>query len=595
MGYKRNNVRIKKPINIYNGLGWLVFAVTAVFVFFYLIPRKGVDFTDEGYLLYEAMSFASGYPFDPIAAQAPAFVINGFLMDMGVTNYLHLRYAYYLLIILSMYVLLSGFDIAKKNNYLIPIGISFGLLTTFVSLISYQNAPLLFLLISLGFVFRAIDNNVQTNSKIMAIFSGIFLALSCIVNVTLLPAACLCCLLLFIASTEKKIILISTSVFLICTVLFFSWYLSKIGLEAFLQPPGGHGFDFNRIKLFFAFSIQWPLFFAVIFIPLKVLSLIMKKKQAVIISIIKIFQLICMPLLCFIFLMIISQQALKTEYVFFPKKLFTLLQNYFYWIGVLQYEILFNIIAIFGWAILSLSLLAMNSISKSNKRILSCILSCYIYWFFQMFFSLMQMPLTPIFYTGVMISLGFVLWHNTYFNDNYNKSKPFIISMSVSAVFALSVCLIFSLYWNQSGWTSIFAKKEKLDLPMVSGIMETPERKRTLTKLNAAYQANKCSERVLITLENTPLLHYFFQQPAPLGLSYIRPAYIYPEEKILNILKSRQKWCVFYSRNYGEGGEATEKKTKPLLDFIKKNSLNIIKIQTGESIHSYDDFVLFMN
>src|SRR6476661_7542946 len=78
------------------GWTWLV-GITAFLVFF-VLPRKGVEFSDEGWVLSASLGAAHGWHLDPVVPQAPMWAVNSLLMSAGIESYIAMRWLFYGLI-----------------------------------------------------------------------------------------------------------------------------------------------------------------------------------------------------------------------------------------------------------------------------------------------------------------------------------------------------------------------------------------------------------------------------------------------------------------------------------------------------------------
>src|ERR1700728_1617956 len=86
--------------------GWVWLAAVAIFLAFFLLPRKGVEFSDEGWVLSASLAPVRGWHLNMVTPQAPLWALNSLLMASGVESYLGLRWAFYALISTSLAVVL---------------------------------------------------------------------------------------------------------------------------------------------------------------------------------------------------------------------------------------------------------------------------------------------------------------------------------------------------------------------------------------------------------------------------------------------------------------------------------------------------------
>lgn len=574
-------------------LGWLVLLAVTIFVFSYMLPRKGVGFADEGWFLSAALFAAEGLELDTLIPPAPHYLVNATLMSIGIQNYLHLRYAYYLFIALSMYLFLTGLRRGQNGCYVVPVGIAFGLLTSFQSLISYKTAPVLFLLMALGLIFRCLDTqHSRWISVLLSCLAGFFLGLSSFVNFTIFPAAVLCCTVIWLSHRSNKIVLIMVSVFLTTFALFAGWYLSKIGLTEFLRPLGGHVIVWRRIFSILEYAAVWPVFCVCLFGTILIGKYFFPRHWHWFKTISDILRILLPPLVSLLFLMLIIGRLFDYNIYFFDNPMFK-------YIGDKLTEAdgrlvrLARLIAFFGWAMLSLVLVAGVRKTTTFNRVALCAFIISTYWINQAFFSGHSYFESSIVYAGPMLALVIYFVHHTFSVKDTRWPMTFAISIILTVCFGISSCALYSIYYNHSNYIPIYVEKRELFIPRLEGIMETPERAHTLEQLTKVYERFDCHNKIFITAQNTPLLHYIFDKKAPRGIGYIRPITIYPEKRIFEELNSKGDWCVFYSKNYNEQ-RGEERKLKTLLEYLAENSKKIIRLREGPPRHKHDDFVIYI-
>jgi hypothetical protein len=248
--------------------------------------------------------------------------------------------------------------------------------------------------------------------------------------------------------------------------------------------------------------------------------------------------------------------------------------------------------AFFGWAMLALAVVAGVRKTITADRAALCALIISVQWVNQSFFSLHSHLESSITYAGPMLALAFFLFDHV--SGLVNKSQPIARALSIwlAIGFGIASCSLYSFHYNHSGYVPIYVDKRLVSVPSLKGIMETPERSDTLEQLVEAYERLDCENKIFITAQSTPLLNYLFNKKSPRDLGYIRPAFIYPEERIFEELNSGSDWCVFYSENFNEqrGG----RKMKALLGYLAENSERIIPLREGPPRHKHDDFVIYI-
>jgi len=129
---------------------------TLVLAFLMLVvaPGRGAGWmVDDGLFLANAWNFIHGFGLDGMLPQQPVYLVNALFMQLGMTEILHQRFAYYALWIMGAWVFFSGLDYQVYELFqLLP---------------HYVLAFLLFLLGEFFFLLQLVVTFIVLDSKVL--------------------------------------------------------------------------------------------------------------------------------------------------------------------------------------------------------------------------------------------------------------------------------------------------------------------------------------------------------------------------------------------------------------------------------------------
>ncbi len=568
--------------------GWVLFLASAAFVVFWLAPRKGVDFADEGWYLQAAFFAATGQGFDSLLPQAPFYLVNAALMRLGLWGYLDQRLAYYALAALSLSCLGAGLSRHDRSGFAVPLGAAAGLFCALTSIISYENGPVLFASLALGLAMLA-GTAARTWLRLpLAILAGAALALAAFVNFTALPAAVCCAGAFFLASGATAASAAAAS---FCA--FFGagacWYLRAIGLAEFFRPPSEtHGFFWAKLPGMLAFAGQW----GAVFVPVFFLAWIIGRRRpgfaAFSLTLLRIMTLgTCLTFAALMLRRIgLAPGLFDAAAVFSPARLIGLS-----WIGELPDLLQFQLVLFLGFALTWLALAGTFEKTRGYALFAAVTACIWAFWLIQTFLSGSAVSLRS-FFAGPLIaaSLARIAAFERSRAPGANRRGRGIVF--VSALAALGCCLMYAVSYTHPGATVPYGEKVALSAPKLAGIMEDPERAALLDELMAVYEEQGCRDKTVFVFRFANLLHYLFEKKAPLDLSYILPSRRYPGERMLEALRTSPGWCVFVTKNnmFDPGWE----KTGPVIEMLETRSETVIRLGETPKRHLYDDFTAYV-
>ncbi len=567
--------------------GWLVFAAAAIFAVFWLAPRKGVDFADEGWYLQAAQAFVHGQGFDSLLPQAPFYVVNAAFMRLGLEGYLDQRLLYFGLIALCLFPVSAGLSKDRGAGFPAPLAMAAGLFTALTSILSYENGPVIFGAAALGLRFLADGARRPGARTILAVLAGMSLSLAAFLNFTTLPAV-LCCAAAFFIAKDKKNAFTALAAFVLIFGALAAWYLSAIGLEEFFRLPSeSHGFKFAKLPGLLAYVLQWPLFFCALF---AVFWGIFRRRrdfsQAR-----ALFVRILTPLVCLLFFLFMARRIGLFDLASPLVSLFAIPKAAgFSWIGALPDLLQFQLVLFLAFALASLALAGGLEKTRDCAVYTGAVLCIGAFWLVQVFFS-ESVPSLRAFFAGPLLAAALPRLRSLSLSGARDSGFA-DISTFISGLLVVACCLMYAVSYTHPGAGVPGEERIALGVERLEGIYETPERADLLTRLAEAYEENGCADKIFFTFKFSNLLHYLFDKKAPQGLSYILPVRRYPEARMMRALESGEKWCVFVTKN--NELDASWDKTAPLIAYLEEKSSRIVHLGHSPKRHLYDDFVLYV-
>ncbi len=583
-----------------NLAGWAVFLAVAGYVFLFLLPAKGTDFTDEGWYLQASLAAATGKGYDSLLPQSPFYLVNTFFIHIGLGSYLHLRYAYHAVILACMALLARGLEGRRPLAYPTSLGLAVCLLATLTSLLSYENSPLLFGLAGIGLYFTSREEGERRHAAALRLLAGASLGLACFINPTTLPVAALLLAGAFLAdrtagAAPRLPLLPAVGTAVVFSGLF-GWYLGRIGLAAFLTMPATYGVRLEKILSVLEYTLQWPILLGVFFGALRGVRGLSRfwprtgRRNGE-----RLEERLTWWLLALLTLCLAAFMAALAGYGTGK----TLAASAFRaagmlglsWIGRTPELLSFQLMIFFGFGFLTLALLGCSRAHTAFPRALAAAGGIVLYWCNQEILSAAVVSLKT-FFAGPLFFTAFFLLHSRARQADGNRAGIRVIVVFACALTVTACALFTSVNFSHPGHISPLGAKAAANLPRLEGLRDTPERAELLQKLAAAYETYGCADKTLITFQKTSLLGYLFDRKLPDGLSYIWPHFRFPEARLREEIESGKPWCVFVSKN-GENDE-NWLRTKPFLDYLAARSQHVEIIRAEGGADPANPFVLYV-
>jgi hypothetical protein len=197
-----------------------------------------------------------------------------------------------------------------------------------------------------------------------------------------------------------------------------------------------------------------------------------------------------------------------------------------------------------------------------------------------------------------MLAIAFLLFYARYDEHSGASSYGKWISATITGCLGLIICagLIYQFNYSFNGSPG-YAKKEKIDVPKLNGLMDVPQRKEMIEEMFSIYGENNCQSKSFISLALTPLMYYLFDREAPGNGSHIHPSINWPEQEMVSLLSEKREWCVYWNSNYSD---MDQKKVEQLQSYLADNSTIIRRVGGHNEAYSnyfkepYSEFIVYI-
>ncbi|MEI6066002.1 MAG: hypothetical protein WCP96_01575 [Methylococcaceae bacterium] len=554
---------------------------SVAFVFLVLMlgvaPGRGAGWVvDDGLFLSSAFNAANGFGLDKMLPQEPGiYLFNALLIKLGMVEYLHFRYVYYILNLLSSAVFFLGLDHRRFRSPAVPVAIFTSLLVAFSSILVSD----FFFLLGAGCYFFAIDAPQRKRATLLAL-SGILFAVTGFMHAAFVIAmSVLIGFALLIDKSLRKSLL--WPCFILGTLLIWGGYIYCIGVDNLLVTPAGHDASAGHLLLNVG-RILWT-YLVVVLAYLLTVRLFKKRGQEKFAA-----AQFLLSVLVTVFYGIEFYGAQFASYysdkvvpwLGLDAHVFRVLHNDLRQVvhvpGAIYYLLLF---AIFCWLGEGWSAIDRNQRLGNKKNspaptyLLSGVSNIYVTTL-KLFTSLdwnslngkltlaaiglsllvsgyatgsaSSLAICMSAFSGPAIGLVIIFWASPNRQISHFTALLLTVWIGIFVLFALTI--------NLPTFEPIFTRNRIMleDTPL-KGILVQPRYARSVVQLREEYKANKCQELTLIALEYIPTVYYLLQHSAPNSIGVVRPGVYFPEDRIRTLLNLQGGWCVI---------DATTKDTK---------------------------------
>lgn len=513
--------------------------------------RGAVWLQDDGLFLRMAWDAAHGYGFDQMLPQSPSYLFHAMLMRLGMTEYLHFRYANYVVILFSTSLFFTGLSRGGQRNARVPIAILASLL---VSLNSVQNPNSLsqaFFLSGLGLYFHAKHTQDRTLNGLLLLLVGLVFGLASFMHAAVAIAMFLLVLLILTVdrSSRRSPML---PAFLISVAMLWWWYVQKISLNVLLAHPAGH--DVGIGQLVSRIGLLLIFYFKAIFLYIALNYYYRKQPEPLRKSrdfLDRTFTVVCL-LSLLIFLagsgmrfpgwLGISQIPGAVLFLFYFSFLHWSTQQFQNFSVVRARDRLEPFAGRQG------KLRAQFEIARSFVRHIvaepsACNLVITFVGFILVPAALAVGSNTAViqgmvFFSGPALGVLIFLWARVT-NHGLRRSETIIVSawILVFTCFALA-------YNHPSDSPPIAPNKVTIKFSPLRGVAESESYRTSLHQLLKAYENYECAHKDLLVMDYLPMVYFILQHPAPNQIGVIRPQMYFPEGKIMDLLQVSKSWCV---------------------------------------------------
>ncbi|MBK2094146.1 hypothetical protein IB680_00350 [Francisella philomiragia] len=513
---------------------WVISAGMVFFVIAYMIPHRGFDYTDNGYYLYNVINLTNSV----VPGAGYAALLNLMPKVLGLNYYLTYELYYSIVATLSLFLFFYAFNMHR--SIFLPIGVVFVLTCNLNYILNYQSAAQF--LLTASFALILIGN--KKKSLFLTFLAVVLLAISCFVNISLMPATLPCLLLLLLVYRKKRLHFL---LYIITVFILALFYLSS-DVNVFQHSGIAHedrSYIFTQTLAFLKLVFS-PLMLVVITISGFVRYISKKHRLSKYVSII-LYILGILVLLCF------EYSALKGGFRWSYNNLYPL----FYFKFVL-----------FQGAILALVLFFDIKDSSSYKNLLFCVIT------FIFMFGISVTTKSPAISHLVMLAGAYtaasLVLVALYVEKNF---QSFVFAKSLMAYFLLLIAAISLFISTNSNYRaeSIFKNNTVITTGLLAGVYSTKDKANSYSDIVDFYENNSCSAKPFFAVPSLPLVYVIFNRTA-----YGNQAWVSPDvgnevtiNELLKNVKSLNQWCVVMAPSYNA---APKEFTKEFEDYITTNS-----------------------
>jgi len=570
---------------------WSIFLLNFIYFIFINLPYKGCDFLDHGYYLYNAQMLSKGI----IPISGFGALINTIFLKLGFHNYLFFERIYYPIFAIAFIIFWSSIKPISKSC-LLPLALIIGFMKNPFYMMDYQTSPVIFLLLGLGLLFRAVNCKSLFTEIWFYIISAIFLSISACSSIQLFPTIFTTwfCLLFLLKSNKKTIYSFHLPYFITSFGLCITYFMSPNSVlkEEVFQPVTFMGTisKIPGISLHLSYNLMYVIIFILIaWIAFKLKELTNNKE----IAFSKLYTLpIAIFLISIITLFVTSPDI---NYLWHVIKIIFVNRN----TGISQ------VIKDNGWDYLTsygmipfyMFVIACVTLKKTGKLSKKIIIASVI--------AALNAALVattaqgPIYYhialwSPVFLAITFLLFENGIESTN-NQWRKVSNTFFISLMTALAIIGIYfqAVFTYPSAYS--FDNKIKITRGILRGTYVAEEKNKALATMTNQYQANNCQNKYFLAYPHLPLLYYIFSREAPYNKPWQTSHNEIRDSKTLNFLGlvAKQKhWCVIEAEGFIFIEDTQE---LDVTKFLKKNStiIHAYKFSPPKNTATYPEHYRF--
>lgn len=498
----------------------------------FVIPQKGFDLTDHGYLLYSSYILSHGI----IPAEGIGYIFNSIFMWLGVFNYLFYERLLVVLQLSSVVFFYFSLQQVRATAHILSILlISIVVLgLNVVYIISYQNAPQIFILLGLGVFFYCFNQNeVKVWHKLGYVIAAVLLAGAAVANISLLPTAVTTLVLLaWLLRRSSGSLLFYLSY---CLCLFVGFLLYAHSPLSILQHKAGFsGGVPSHAGGLSIFIMQIPEVLRTVFagglfylIPIILLLRLFKDK----IGLVSIERWLPFLFLASVLVMYANMYSLFVS------------ASPVYRIPYLQ-------IAQFKTLLLATICFYDHNNLTSRKLFVSALIVLLA--------SLALATTSSVLsHLGLLGGACLLVASMMYFHALDLRGLTYSNVLTYTYVCLLAIVAILSaVFFVSFTYRSAqpLDKKVRVSLGVMNGVYAGEAQERFLQEVNKLYVDNNCQDKKLLAYAALPLLYYVYQRTPPAQQSWIGGGPLEMSSVSLGKYLSHAKhWCVFIAPHFNTG------------------------------------------
>ena len=520
---------------------WLYF-VTALaaagLLGYYMIealPRKGFDFHDAGYYLYNAWSLAApGVHVDMLNPLTPSVINAGFML-LGVREHYTFYIIYQVSVTMALAILATGVWRVTGGLFLFPALPLLGIGGSFITILSYQNAPPYVLALSGGALFLAESSpDGSWRAKAWGFVSGMALGLSAMVNMSLAPASALLALLCYLLNKRHYSKHFLVAYCAVMAILLVSVMVMLAGPQQATVRAHSVGVAISRLPWLIAYMAH-------IGVVALTARIVLVKVAGISTSSVK-------ALFGAAFIPAVTWFCIKGSKDAGVSPLFG------------GYDPLYplDIVGYCGIAWFSAALAMYSGKIRTDSMLATLGSGALIY-------AATQSALTtnPIFYqwgyySGLLLIISYaMLWPPDDIGDGtwqklnllpYASRAGLVVAMGYIIWFGISSQSV-TAYNHPAPYSP--GTDAVLDTPKLRGIVTTRQNKNLVEDMYREYYAAGCQDRPLLALPRIPLVYYLFEKEAVLDISNVSMfTYDEMEGSTLSLVRGERPLCVVFNDDY---------------------------------------------
>ena len=508
---------------------------------------------DDGLFLLFSWQAANGFGLDTTIPQAPSYLVNSFLMLLGVERIIDFRWINLALVTFSSLLFFWVLGRGQRATPFIPIAVTMSMLAIFLPVIGSGGSGMNFFMLGAAAMMLGLDRAEWGRTILLAVAGGL-LGLAGFMHAALVLAMLLWILAAMLLRPQLRRSPLLPA-FLMASLLLWGSYLYCLGPSNLLSTPAGHdasiGYLLSRFGMHARFYAEAA---AVIAVTLLLLAnpLVRRADLAIVVP--------CALVTAF-YALGFADYLLKVEFGAgqpTPRLSLPWHGEYFLsaeglWasriVGALSFFVL--TFAFLFWVVAPLtqskgerSVVGIIQARFASDEQVNLLLAALGVAFVQGAVGVgsnTSISQGMVAYAGQACGLAVLLWASALRWSGVVR-PPALMPMALSWV---GLFLIFALFYNHPQNESIFARMAPMrGVPVMEGIQKSEEFQSSLVRILDAYEENGCRSKMMLSLDYTPTLFYIAKHPTPDGIGVPRALYYFPEEKIMDALEKAGEWCV---------------------------------------------------